>query len=90
VERSRSHLGALKKCYEEVTYLSQQSHLLRCKKEELGPLVGKFPQFKVFTNSSLSNPGIHIIIKIRLLIGFKLFRKYVGESESKGNFEIAQ
>lgn len=39
VERSRSHLGALKKCYEEVTYLSQQSELLRCKKEELGPLV---------------------------------------------------
>ncbi|XP_023712618.1 uncharacterized protein LOC111867214 [Cryptotermes secundus] len=39
VERSRSHLGALKKRYEEVTYLSQQSELLRCKKEELGPLM---------------------------------------------------
>jgi hypothetical protein len=42
VENKRSHLAALKKCYEEATYLSQQTQLLDREKEKLGDLMGKF------------------------------------------------
>jgi hypothetical protein len=52
VERKRSHLAALRKRYEEVTYLSKQSQLLHREKEKLGSVMGelqiseKFPNFK--------------------------------------------
>jgi Ni,Fe-hydrogenase III large subunit len=41
VERKRSHLAALKKRYEEVKHLSEQSQLLSREKEKLGSLMGK-------------------------------------------------
>ena len=41
VERKRSHLAALKKRCEEVTYLSERSQLLSREKEKLGYLMGK-------------------------------------------------
>jgi len=45
VERKRSHLAALKKRCEEVTYLSEQSQLLRREKEKLGYLMGELQNF---------------------------------------------
>jgi hypothetical protein len=45
VERKRTHLAALKKHYEEVTYLSEQSQLLIREKEKLGNLMGKLQNF---------------------------------------------
>jgi hypothetical protein len=45
VERKRSRLEALKRRYEEVTYLSEQSQLLRHEKEKLGYLMGKLQNF---------------------------------------------
>jgi len=45
VERKRSHLAALKKRCEEVTYLSEQSQLLSREKEKLGDLMGKLQNF---------------------------------------------
>lgn len=49
VERKRSHLAALKKRYEDITYLSERSQLLSHEKEKLGYLMGKLQNFlKVF------------------------------------------
>jgi len=45
VERKRSHLAALQKRHEEVTYLSEQSQLLSREKEKLGCLMGKLQNF---------------------------------------------
>jgi hypothetical protein len=44
-ERKRTHLAALKKHYEEVKYLSEQSQLLSHEKEKLGNLMGKLQNF---------------------------------------------
>jgi uncharacterized coiled-coil protein SlyX len=46
VEKKRSHLAALKKRCEEVTYLSEQSQLLSREKEKLGNLMGKLQNFR--------------------------------------------